>query len=98
MSDDLLGVACRCSLPKDEFDTAWSSIKLAAGVRERLLSHALLSFTVRQKLPFELAPLHGVLLALPAQGRPHSRGGLPMRLRSTCRAQKPVTSKSIRTP
>ena len=62
MSDDLPGVACRCSLPKDEFDTAWSSIKLAAGVRERLLSHALLSFTVRQKLPFELAPLHGLLL------------------------------------
>jgi hypothetical protein len=29
---DLAGVACRCSLPRDDFDTAWDSIKLAAGV------------------------------------------------------------------
>ena len=59
---DIAGIACRCALPKDDFDTAWDSIKLAADVRERLLSHALLSFTVRHKLPFELAPLHGLLL------------------------------------
>jgi pachytene checkpoint protein 2 len=59
---DIAGVAQRCALPRDEFDTAWTSIKLAEGVGERLLSHALLSFTVRQKLPFELAPLHGLLL------------------------------------
>ena len=59
---DIAGIACRCPLPKDHFDTAWDSIKLAADVRERLLSHALLSFTVRQKLPFELAPLHGLIL------------------------------------
>jgi AAA+ superfamily predicted ATPase len=59
---DIAGIACRCPLPNDDFDAAWDSIKLAADVRERLLSHALLSFTVRQKLPFELAPLHGLLL------------------------------------
>lgn len=59
---DIAGVARHCSLARDEFDTAWTSIKLATGVGERLLSHALLSFTVRQKLPFELAPLHGLLL------------------------------------
>jgi pachytene checkpoint protein 2 len=59
---DVAGVARHCPLPADEFDTAWTSIKLAEGVRERLLAHALLSFTVRQKLPFELAPLHGLLL------------------------------------
>ena len=59
---EIAGVARHCSLPRDEFDTAWTSIKLAPGTAERLLSHALLSFTVRQKLPFELAPLHGLLL------------------------------------
>jgi pachytene checkpoint protein 2 len=59
---DIAGIACRCPLPKDDFDMAWDSIKLAADVRVRLLSHALLSFTVRQKLPFELAPLHGLIL------------------------------------
>jgi len=59
---EIVGVARHCSLPRDEFETAWTSIKLAPGTGERLLSHALLSFTVRQKLPFELAPLHGLLL------------------------------------
>ncbi len=59
---DIVGVALHCPLPRDEFDTAWAAIRLAEGVGERLLSHALLSFTVRQKLPFELAPLHGLLL------------------------------------
>ena len=34
--------------------SAWNSIKLADGVRERLLAQSLLSFTVRQKLPFEV--------------------------------------------
>jgi pachytene checkpoint protein 2 len=56
------GVARRCYLPNEEFLPAWSSIKLADGVRERLLAHSLLSFTVRQKLPFEVAPLHGLIL------------------------------------
>jgi AAA+ superfamily predicted ATPase len=59
---EIAGVARHCSLPRDEFNTAWTSIKLSPGTAERLLSHALLSFTVRQKLPFELAPLHGLLL------------------------------------
>lgn len=56
------GVARRCQLPNEEFIPAWDAIKLAAGVHERLLAQALLSFTVRQKLPFEAAPLHGLLL------------------------------------
>lgn len=35
---------------------------LEDGIRERLLAQALLSFTIRQKLPFENAPLHGLIL------------------------------------
>src|SRR6266487_5565255 len=56
------GIAHRCWLPDDEFTPAWSSIKLPLGTHERLLAQALLSFTVRQKLPFEAAPLHGLIL------------------------------------
>jgi pachytene checkpoint protein 2 len=41
---------------------------LADGVRERLLAQSLLSFTVRQKLPFESAPLHGLILLTGAPG------------------------------
>lgn len=56
------GIAHRCRIPNDEFEPAWSSIKLSDGVRERLLAQSLLSFTVRQKLSFEAAPLHGLIL------------------------------------
>jgi len=62
------GVARRCQLPSDEFAPAWNSIMLAEGIRERLLAQSLLSFTVRQKLPFESAPLHGLILLTGAPG------------------------------
>jgi AAA+ superfamily predicted ATPase len=66
--DNPEGVARRCRLPDDAFEPAWSSIKLADGVHERLLAQALLSLTVRQKLPFEAAPLHGLILLKGAPG------------------------------
>ena len=62
------GVARRCRLPDEGFEAAWASIKLPDGVRERLLAQALLSLTVRQRLPFEAAPLHGLILLTGAPG------------------------------
>lgn len=63
------GVARRCPLPNDDqFGPAWTSIKVPNGVRERLLAQSLLAFTVRQKLPFEAAPLHGLILLSGAPG------------------------------
>jgi AAA+ superfamily predicted ATPase len=56
------GIARRCRLPNDEFGPAWTSIKLVDGVHNRLLAQSLLSFVIRQKLPFEAAPLHGLIL------------------------------------
>jgi pachytene checkpoint protein 2 len=56
------GIARRCRLPNDEFGPAWTSIKLADGVHDRLLAQSLLSFIIRQKLPFEVAPLHGLII------------------------------------
>jgi AAA+ superfamily predicted ATPase len=41
---------------------------LAKGVHERLLAQSLLSFTIRQKIPFEAAPLHGLILLKGAPG------------------------------
>jgi AAA+ superfamily predicted ATPase len=66
--DNPEGVARRCRLPDDSFGAAWNSIKLAHGVRERLLAQSLLSLTVRQKLPFEAAPLHGLILLMGVPG------------------------------
>jgi pachytene checkpoint protein 2 len=62
------GVARRCRLPDAGFEPAWTSIKLADGVRERLLAQSLLSLTIRQKLSFESAPLHGLILLMGAPG------------------------------
>lgn len=62
------GIARRCKLPTEEFASAWTSVKLPDGVHERLLAQALLSFTIRQKLTFEVAPLHGLILLIGAPG------------------------------
>lgn len=56
------GVARTCALPHEDFGVAWTAIKLADAVRERLVAQALLALTVRQKLSFEDAPLHGLII------------------------------------
>jgi len=61
-------VARQCNLPNADFDAAWGSIKLAEGTHERLLAQSLLSFTIRQNLPFEAAPMHGLILLTGAPG------------------------------
>jgi pachytene checkpoint protein 2 len=62
------GIVHSCRLPDDEFASAWKAIKLSDGVHDRLLAQALLSFTLRQKLPFEVAPLHGLILLIGPPG------------------------------
>jgi AAA+ superfamily predicted ATPase len=62
------GVTLRCELPRDDFSEAWTSIKVPSGVKERLLAQCLLSLTVRQKLAFETAPLHGFILIVGPPG------------------------------
>jgi len=62
------GVARRLHIPHDDLAVAWSCIKVPEAVRERLLAQSLLSFTIRQKLPFEVAPLHGLILLSGAPG------------------------------
>jgi AAA+ superfamily predicted ATPase len=55
-------IADQVRLPDQRFADAWTAIKIGNDVRERLTAQSLLSLTIREKLPFEIAPLHGLIL------------------------------------
>jgi AAA+ superfamily predicted ATPase len=62
------GIHLKMKLPNDTFGAAWEAITIPEAQRERLLAQALMTLTVRQKLPFEIAPLHGLLLLVGPPG------------------------------
>lgn len=49
-------------LPANDFDKAWAAIHVDQAVKDRLVAQSLMSFTVRKQVPFEVAPLHGLIL------------------------------------
>ena len=55
-------IADQVRLPDQRFADAWTAIKIGNDVRKRLTAQSLLSLTIREKLPFEIAPLHGLIL------------------------------------
>lgn len=52
----------QAKLPDSRFEAEWHAIKTSQALRDRLLAQSLLAFTVRQKVPFEVAPLHGLIV------------------------------------
>jgi pachytene checkpoint protein 2 len=55
-------------LPHADFERAWDAIKLDAGMRERLVAQALLTFRLRTQFPFDVVPVHGLLLLVGPPG------------------------------
>lgn len=56
------GIAEIIALPSQEMEAAWLAIHVDQALKDRLIAQALLSLTVRKSIPFEVAPLHGLIL------------------------------------
>jgi AAA+ superfamily predicted ATPase len=84
------GIAFKTTLPDPSFDAAWDAIKVPEAVKTRLVAQALLSLTMRRKVAFEIAPLHGIIiLAGPAgTGKTTIARGLASRIAGALKGEK----------
>lgn len=69
-------------LPDPDLGALWDSIILDKAMKDRLLSQAILNFTMRGKVPRTVIPLHGVimLVGLPGTGKTSLARGLAHRV------------------
>lgn len=70
------------SLPESTLGSLWDSIILPTEIKERLLSQAVVNFTVRGKVNRNVLPLHGVILLVgePGTGKTSLGRGLASRV------------------
>ena len=62
------GILVSRGLPNDDFDALWTSIILDKEKKDRLLSQAVLNFTLRPQVRRDRVPLHGIILLVGPPG------------------------------
>lgn len=65
---EALGVLDSRVLPDDSFGALWDAIVLETETKDRLLSQALLNFSLRPRVSRAAVPLHGIILLVGAPG------------------------------
>lgn len=73
------GIHRLIKLPSPELGELWDSIILDQSIKDQLIGQAIVNFTVRQKVPRSVLPLHGTILLVgePGTGKTSLARGLP---------------------